>query len=83
LERSDNPGIRALYGINKAESDCKIANNIRVENASRYLTPGCRCAPTLMKLANAFGVDENLLKKTRTRELATQRVHREEFQIRY
>jgi hypothetical protein len=44
LERSDNPGITALLGIN---------------------------AESVGKLANAFGVDENLLKKTRTRELAT------------
>jgi hypothetical protein len=50
LERSDNPGITALSGINNAES--------------------------VGKLANAFGVDENLLKKARTYELATQR-HRD------
>jgi hypothetical protein len=72
LERSDNPGITALSGINNAESVGKLANSFRVENASRTLSQGCRSAPTL-KLANAFGVDENLLKKTRTYELATQR----------
>jgi hypothetical protein len=47
LERSDNPGITALSGINNAES--------------------------VGKLANAFGVDENLLKK---REL-TNLLHRD------
>jgi hypothetical protein len=72
LERSDNPGITALSGINNAESVGKLANSFSVEIASRNLSLGCRCAPTL-KLANAFGVDENLLKKTRTYELATQR----------
>jgi hypothetical protein len=40
LERSDNPGITALLGINNAES--------------------------VGKLANSFGVDENLLTKTRS-----------------
>jgi hypothetical protein len=38
LERSDNPGITALLGINNAESVGKLANSFRVENASRYLT---------------------------------------------
>jgi hypothetical protein len=48
LERSDNPGITALLGIN---------------------------AESVGQLANSFGVDEDLLKKTRTYELATQRAH--------
>jgi hypothetical protein len=73
LERSANPGITALLGINNAESVGKLANSFRVENASRYLSQGWSAATTLMKLANAFGVNENLLKKMRTRELATQR----------
>jgi hypothetical protein len=37
LERSDNPGLTALLGINNAESVRKLANSFRVENASRYL----------------------------------------------
>jgi hypothetical protein len=64
-------GLAALLQIN-AESVGKLANSFRVENASRYLSQGCRCAPTL-KLANAFGVDENLLKKRELTDLA----HRE------
>jgi hypothetical protein len=47
LERSDNPGVTALLGINNAESVGKLANSFRVENESRYLSQGCRYAPTL------------------------------------
>jgi hypothetical protein len=66
--------LTSLLEIN-ADSVGKLANSFSVENASRYLSLGSRCAPTL-KLANAFGVDENLLTKTRTYELATQRAQR-------
>jgi hypothetical protein len=78
LVRSDNPGITALSGINNAESVGKLANSFRVENAFSVPFPGLslRSNPGL-KLANAEGVDENLLKKTRTRKLATPRLHRE------
>jgi hypothetical protein len=47
-----------------------IPNNAVIPGLSLRTNPG-------LKLANALGVDENLLKKTRTRELATQRLHRE------
>jgi hypothetical protein len=43
-----------------------IPNNAVVPGLSLRSNPG-------LKLANAFGVHEKLLKKTRTRELATQR----------
>jgi hypothetical protein len=43
-----------------------IPNNAVVPGLSLRTNPG-------LKLANAFGVHEKLLKKTRTRELATQR----------
>jgi hypothetical protein len=66
--------ITQLLVNNTPESLGKLANTFLVETPTRYLTLGGRCAPTLgLKLANAFGVDENLLKKTRTYELATQR----------
>jgi hypothetical protein len=53
LERSDNPGITALLGINNAESVGKLANSFRVENASLYLSLLCAisvslCSPWLM-----------------------------------
>jgi hypothetical protein len=77
LERSDNPG----KGTGMRFSTLKEFANLPTLSAlipNNAVVPGLslRSNPDGLKLANAFGVDEKLLKKTRTRELATQRTLR-------
>jgi hypothetical protein len=59
LSLRSNPGTTALLGIN-AESVGKLANSFRVEKRIPVPFPGLslRSNPGL-KLANAFGVNEN------------------------